>query len=185
MTEEVRYHVALIKFLGKQPDSARAELNRLLVEHPDGYFVNDAIGLMMVMDEAEEAEDLLYDYSNALLFEQTRQYDSMAVKLELLASAENPALADDALYRLMRISFDHLDTAAAKGYADRLINDFADSYYAPFGLKARADLLRLDSRTREEAADIYRELLKEHPNYPFASEIRAVLRQLDVDQRIG
>ena len=179
------YHMALIKFFGKQPDSARTDLNRILVEYPDGYFVNDAVGLLMVMDEAEDADTLLYDYSNALLFEQMRQYDSMIVKLESVVAAENKALADVALYRLARLSFDHLDTAEAMGYVERLISEYPESYYTPFGMKARADYLKADPDRRDEAAQIYRDLLKNHPNYPFSSEIRETLRQLDIDQNIG
>lgn len=185
MTEEVMYHMALIKFFGKQPDSARTDLNRILVEYPDGYFVNDAVGLLMVMDEAEQADTLLYDFSNALLFEQMRQYDSMIVKLESVVAAENKALADVALYRLARLSFDHLDTAVAMGYAERLISEYPESYYTPFGMKARADYLKTDPDRRDEAAEIYRDLLKNHPNYPFSSEVRETLRQLDIDQNIG
>lgn len=185
MTEEVMYHIALIRFFGKNPDSARADLNRLLVEHPDGYFINDAIGLLMVMDEAEEDDTLLYDYSNALLFEQMRQYDSMVAKLESVVEAENQALADVALYRLSRVSFDHFDTTAAMGYIDRLTEGFPESYYTPFGQKTRADVLMADPDTREKAVEIYRELLKQHPNYPFTSAVREILRQVEVDQNIG
>jgi tetratricopeptide (TPR) repeat protein len=137
------------------------------------------------MDEAEQDDTLLYDYSNALLFEQMRQYDSMVARLESVVEAENQALADVALYRLARVSFDHFDTTTAMGYIDRLTEDFPESYYTPFGQKTRADVLMSDPDTRDKAVEIYRELLKQHPNYPFTSAVREILRQVEVDQNIG
>ena len=172
-------------FFEKKYDSAKAAFNKLIVDYPEGYFVNDALQLMLLLEAASGADDLLYDYSNALLFEQRRRYDSMAVVLERIAVNENPALADVALYRLALLSLDRFDSTSALGFVDRLQERLPESYYLPYGLKIKADILLTSPDTEEAGREIFRHLLEAHPNYPFTSEVRKRLRELELDRRTG
>ncbi len=176
--EEALYNLGLIKFYNKDIDSAKTFFNKLMVEFPRGYFVNDAIKLLSLIDDAEAYPELLYDYSNGLLFEQQAQIDSAVVYLEKLVNSMNNMLADLALFRLGEIMFEKNESTKAVDYFDRLINEYSESYYLPFGLKYKGDILLAAERI-DDAREIYLKLLKEYPNYPFISEIRDILRKLE------
>ncbi len=179
--EEIDYYRGLIHFYRKEYDSARADFKALIVRYSDGFYVNDALHLMTIMERAQDSDELLYDYSNALFFEQRRMYDSMATALEKLVSAPSPALSDLALYRLSDLALQQADTGKALEHVERMAEKAPESYYYPFGLKLKADVLsrRNDPESVEQARQIYRTLLTEHANYPFASEVRQSLRALD------
>lgn len=182
--EEAAFKLAKIDFYEKQFDSARAAFNKLLVSYPRGFYVNDALQLMLLIDEAGD-EPLLYEFSNALLFEERRMDDSCTQRLELIAEAGHPALSDDALYRLAGMSIHRFDSTAALGYIDRLAETFPESYFTPWGLKLKGDMLVADPQRRGDGKAIYRQLLEEHANYPFASEVRKRLREMEEDPRTG
>jgi outer membrane protein assembly factor BamD (BamD/ComL family) len=141
--------------------------------------------LILLMEEAGEAKELLYDYSNALLFEQRLMFDSARARFTAIAGNDNKALADVALYQLADLEFQRQDTTAAMEIIDRLIEEFPESYYQPYGIKTKADVLALDQSTVGKARELYTYLLENHPNYPFISYVRNRLRELEIDQKIG
>lgn len=179
--ESIHYHLGLIKFLQGAFDSSRADFNRLLVTFPRGFYVNDALGLMLLIDEAAEAPDLLKQYASFLIFDLKRRPDSAIGALEGLATAADPTLADVALHKLSQISLSQPDTAAAIGYVNRLEEFFPESYYLPYGLKLKADILLENADSIDSGKEIYRQLLESYPNYPFISDVRKRLRQLEED----
>ena len=185
MAEEVDYRLAVIDFCRHDFDSASVELQRLMVDYPRGFFVNDAMRLLMVMDRIGENESLMSEYAHALQFELRRMEDSL--KAALVAITEGPsavALADFALFRLVNISLADNDTTSVLRFVQRLEERFPDSYYYPYGLKAKGDICYSDAERTEECKLIYRQLLEEFPNYPFTSEVRQRLRELE-DDTIG
>jgi len=182
--EEAAFKLAKIDFYEKRFDTARAGFNKLLVAYPKGFYVNDALQMMLLIDEAG-SEPLLSEFSDALLFEERREYDSCRAELERIAGADHPALSDDALYRLADLSIARFDSAAALEYIERLAGQYPESYFAPWGLKLKGDMLTADPRRREEGKAIYRRLLEENANYPFTSDVRKRLRELEVDPRTG
>lgn len=185
MKEEVSYNLALLDFYSHHYDSSGARFRKLMVDYPRGYYVNDALRLAMLMTEAGENTALLDDYSSALLFLDRHLPDSARVRLDKLVDNDNPALADVALLTLIDVHLSQADSAAALDAIERLVVDFEDSYYAPFGMKRKADLLLVRPEGVETARELYRRLLKDYPNYPFISEVRKQLRELEVDRRIG
>ncbi|HUV30754.1 MAG TPA: tetratricopeptide repeat protein [Acidobacteriota bacterium] len=185
ISEEADYHLALIGFYEKQYDSAEVALRRLMVDYPRGFFVNDALHLLLVLDAAEGSEDVLYDYSNALYFEERLMNDSARVRLERLSGMEGGVLADLALFRLAELDLARSDTAVAVQNIDLLAERFPDSYYLPYGMKIKADILALDPETLDEARALYALLLENYPDCPFVSDVRRRLRELDVDRKIG
>ncbi len=179
MKEAVEYNLALILFFEKQLDSSRVSFGKLLVDYPRGFYVNDALQLLFLLEEAEGGEGLLYDFSNALLFEQMRMPDSTSAKLLLIADDPNRALADIALYKLAMLSLNRPDSSTAIKFIDRLAEEFPESYYLPYGLKTKADMYLAKPDGVEQARSIYRQLLEKYPNYPFISEVRKTMRQLE------
>jgi tetratricopeptide (TPR) repeat protein len=183
--EEISYHLAMIEFYEKRNDSAKVALRRLINDYPRGFYVNDALQLLSLFTKANDAPELLYDFSNALLFRQMHQTDSSAAKLMSLVTAENQALADVALYELAKASLVTGDSTVATIYIERLEAEHPDSYYLPYALKLKADMLVTTAATRNEAVQLYRTLLQNFSNYPFISEVRKLLRQYDEDSQIG
>lgn len=185
MAEEVDYQLAVIDFCQGNFDSAGVELQRLMVDFPRGFFVNDAMRLLMVMDRIGGNMPLMSEYARALQFEMRRMEDSL--EIALVGIAEGPlavALADFALFRLVNISVANNDDTSVLKYVQRLEERFPESYYYPYGLKAKGDIYYSDTERIEECKLVYRQLLQEFPNYPFTSEVRQRLRDLE-DETIG
>lgn len=179
MKEEVEYNLALLLFFEKKFDSSKVAFRKLLVDYPRGFYVNDVVQLLLLFEEGGGAPKLLYDFSNALLFEQMRLPDSMTAKLLLIAHDPNKALADIALYKLAMLSLDRSDPATAIEYIDQLAAGFPESYYLPYGLKTKADIYVARPDGIEQAKSMYRHLLENYPNYPFISEVRKKMHQLE------
>ncbi|MDH3890439.1 MAG: hypothetical protein OEV49_05095 [candidate division Zixibacteria bacterium] len=185
IAEEITYRLAVIDFCAGDFDSAKVELQRLMVDYPRGFFVNDAMQLLMVMDRVGENKALMTAYAEVTEYELRRMQDSM--EAALVGITEGPlgaALADFALFRLVNISLSENDTQSVLKYVQSLEEGFPESYYYPYGLKAKGDIYYSDTERIEECKLIYRKLLEEFPNYPFTSEVRQKLRDLE-DESIG
>ncbi len=183
--EEVDFYVSLVRFFKNEYDSSRAGFNRLLVEYPQGFFVNDALRLLLVMNQAGEEVDLLDRLSQALLYEHRLLYDSSKQALEEIASDSGAVLGDVALFKLAQLSLQQFDSTAALEYVNRLSVNHPESYYLPYGLKIKADMFVTDPLHLAEGKEVYRHLLETYPNYPFISEVRKKLRELELDSQTG
>jgi len=185
MQEEVEYYLALLEGFGRNYDTAEVRLRKLMVDHPRGLYVNDALRLVMLFSETQGSRDALDKYIDALLYRERLLADSARLVLSELAASDGQALADMALYELAELAAEAGDTTEALARAEQLITGFPESYYLPFGLKLKADILVGDVDRIDEAGQLYRRLLQDHPNYPFITEVRKQLRQLETDVRIG
>jgi tetratricopeptide (TPR) repeat protein len=183
--EEAAFFLALVSFFEERYDSAEVAFRKLMVDYPRGYFVNDALQLVLVIDEASDNPALLSDFSDALYFDQRGMFDSTRARLGSLADSQPRTLADFALFRLARLELQASDSAAALTAIDRLIDRFPDSYYLPLGMKMKADMLIRTETGLEEAKTLYRYLLENYPDYPFATDVRETLRRLETDYTIG
>jgi len=151
------------------------------VDYPRGFYVNNALQLILVIDEAGENQEILENFSQALWFLDRQMPDSTRLRFNEIANTPGGALADIALYRLAGLDLEGADTLSALGYIERLITEFPESYYLPFGMKIKADIYVLDENKTEEAKNLYRHLLENYGTYPFISKIRDKLRQLEAD----
>jgi len=185
LKEEVAYYLAALDFIEHRFATAETAFRKLMVDYPRGLFVNDALELLMVLNEAEEDSSLMVDFATAWLFEIKRESEPAARQWELMAEKEESALADNALFRWTQLELERGDTLQADICLDRLLDDFPDSYYRPWGLHTRGDLLVVTEKGLPLAQEIYRQLLETYPNYPFASEIREKLRNLEPAKPVG
>lgn len=175
--EQAEFNLALIYFFEKKHDSTKTALNKLMIDYPKGFYVNDALKLLMVIGEAQTNQAVLDNYADAYMYSLRDMYDSQAIALEFVADNEDSLLADLALYELAQLYFKQNDTALVLSQYQKIIDDFGESYYRPFALKGKADLIVADPEKKEEAVEIYRMLLMEHPNYPFTDEIRNRIKE--------
>ena len=102
-------------------------------------------------------------------------------KLEKIAQSDNKILADVALYKLSVVNLAEGDSTAVLNNIEELERNFPESYYLPFGLKLKADMLAEKPAKKEEARQLYLYLLKGYPNYPFATEVRQKVREMEAD----
>ena len=177
--EEILYHQGLIRFFAREFDTAQTLFNKVIVTYPRGLFVNDALRLLMTVTEAEGDDALLGEYAAALYFRMQREDDSARVQFEHMVEGTNKALADISLLTLAEMGLAQSDTAAALGHVDLLMKDYPESYYVPFGVKLKADVLIQKPATYDEAVALYRQLLQAYPNFPESSEVRKILRLLN------
>lgn len=185
IAEEVRYNLAMIGFFSGTYDSAKVALRKLMVDYPRGLWVNDVIQLLIVMGDAEETPLLLDDFTAAVEFEYRKMPDSSRTRLKSLVENPDTTLADVALHRLIRLDLEQSDSTAALANIDLMAERFPESYYLPYALKVKADMLIANTVSFEEARTIYRRLLEEFPNYPFISKVRKSMRELELDSQIG
>lgn len=183
--EEVAFYLGLIDFFQMEYDSAEAAFRKLIVDFPRGFFINDALQLVLAMGDARDDRGTLDLYSSARYLQYRGQPDSARERLYAMVSSRPSSLGDLALYRLIDLELDRADSTRALEAIDRLSNGYAESYYRPLGLKTKADLLSVSEETRSDARELYRLLLETYPNYPFVREVREKLRRLDEQQPVG
>ncbi len=176
LKEKVVFLLAQTLFLENNIDSCKKVLSKLLVDYPVGFYVNDALSLLKIIQTGTDTPHVLKDYALALLFEIQYNSDSAIMILDKIASDKSKVLADFALYKITKMSLLKNDSLKALEYINQMEENFADSYYFPYSLKQKADILFTDEKKADEAYKIYRQLLIEFPNYPFISEIRKILR---------
>ncbi|UCC44450.1 MAG: tetratricopeptide repeat protein [Candidatus Zixiibacteriota bacterium] len=177
--EELEFNLALISFYGKVFDTAEVALRRLMVEYPKGYYVNDALQLILLISRAEGNDTLLYDYSSALYFAHRLMSDSAKASYLRLAEADDRVLADVALLRLAELELADADTTESINTIEKLGEMFPESYYVPFGLLIKADVLAAWEDGVDEAREIYSRLLMDYSDYPFIGDVRRRLRVLE------
>lgn len=166
-------------FTGACDQSAEA-LRNLIRRFPRGMYVNDAIQIGMILSEAlEEAPKQMDLFAQAEYFRYTGRVDSLEYYLTKICQIDIPGLAPVAYLRLGDIRRGQNRLPEAVTAADSLVSRYPDSYFAPFGLKLKADILWVNPQTKEEAAAIYRDLLERYGTYPFSAEIRDILRRSD------
>ena len=85
-------------------------------------------------------------------------------------------LADFSLFTMTRLYLAGDDSVRALESINKMETDFSESYYFPYSLKEKADILLKQNKKADEGYTIYRHLLENFPNYPFIPEIRKILR---------
>jgi tetratricopeptide (TPR) repeat protein len=182
--EEMAYQVALISFYDHQYDSSKAAFRKLMVDYPRGLYVNEAIRLVLAIDDAQGDTAALDNYSGALWCLERDRPDSARILLGLIASADG-ALADVALYQTVLLDLDLGDTAAVFTGIDQLTTAHPDSYYLPYVLRIKGELLAANPNRIEDAKAVFKQILEKYPDYPFTTEVRNKLRQLETDFKVG
>ncbi len=180
--EKIYFQLAQTLFLENNIDLCKTLLSKLLINYPTGFYVNDALSLLKIIQTGSEAPLVLKDYASALLYEIQNKYDSQVIVFDKIARNQSKVLADFALFKISEILLSQNDSLKALEYINQMEENFSDSYYFPYSLKEKADILRVQSKKADEAYKIYRRLLKEFPNYPFISKVRKILRTVSEKQ---
>ena len=185
MAEESLFRLGLVEFFESQYDSANVCMQKVMVDYPRGYFVNDALRIRIAIQDAAGDNALLDGYAEALLMEYRGEFDSAITRYRTICAGSGSKLGDISLYRIMQLELGRADSTAVLEAADRLDEEFPESYYRPLGLKMKADILAARDEESEAALEIYRQLLESFPDYPFSRQVREQLRQMEGPEPTG
>ena len=183
--EEVAFFQGLVEFFDQKYDTAQIILRKVVVDFPQGFYVNDALRLVLALDDGKASDSILNDYSAARYARFRGENDSARVCLYAIADARPPVLGDLALFEAVEMELIRADTGAALAAIERLTQEYPDSYYRPLGIKIKADLLAGSGDGVRQAAELYRFLLENCSEYPFTREVREKLRELDTRLPVG
>jgi tetratricopeptide (TPR) repeat protein len=147
-------------------------LNKLIIDYPKGFYINDALKLILILDETENQKDVIDSYTDAMFYKHRNISDSTELFLKKIADNESKVLADLAVYSLAKLNFQNDDSNKSIDYLEMFFISYPESYYIPFGMKLKADILSQSDNGREEANVIYRKIIELYPDYPFIMEIR-------------
>ncbi|UCD93725.1 MAG: tetratricopeptide repeat protein [Candidatus Zixiibacteriota bacterium] len=181
--EIVAYNLGMIDFYRKNFDDADLAFRKLMTDFPRGFYVNDALINSLIIRESKEvyAEPLSL-YAEALYFGARLMPDSVRSRLETIIERRQSPLIGLSTYKLAGFYSGLGDTVSALQTISRMEENHRDDYFYPYALKLKGDILRQDPAGREQAGQIYKELLEKYDSYPFIGEIRETLQQLDMVQ---
>ncbi|MEZ5360083.1 MAG: tetratricopeptide repeat protein [Candidatus Zixiibacteriota bacterium] len=175
--ERISYILACIEIFQGKFEKADERFRQIITRYPRGLYVNDAIEYALIISESSSAARKQLDlFSAAEYYRYVGNVDSLEFYLKKICLVDIPVLAPLSYLRLAELSVNRADTAEALQSVDSLIEKYPESYFNPYGRKVKADILLGNTDRREEAIEIYRRLLEEYPKYPFAAEIRDILR---------
>ncbi len=185
VAEQTEFALAEISlFRGKFKD-AMTRFRQIISRYPRGFYVNDAIKYSMIisetLDDAPKQTDL---FASAEYFRYIKETDSLEFYLEKICRVGIPSLAPISYVHLAELFRDQKRYQAATDAVDSLEAQYPESYFLPYGLKLKADIFLQTPDRQEQALKMYRKLLEKYPTYPFAAEIRDVIRRETPDGRI-
>ncbi len=178
LAEEAEFLLAQANLYKGSYEEAGARFRRLINRYPHGLYVNDAIQYSLILSETQEQAPKQLDlFGAAEYYRKINQADSLEHYLIKICRVQVPSLAPLAYLHLGEMYRDHDRKDEAIAAADSLTALYPESYYVPFGMKLKADILWQMPSDRERAMTLYRELLEKFATYPFAAEIRELLRR--------
>jgi tetratricopeptide (TPR) repeat protein len=181
--EIVAYNLGMIQFYRKNFDEADLAFRKLITDFPRGFYVNDAlINSLIIRDSKSAYAKPLSLYAEALYFEVRLMPDSVSVRFKTIIELGRTPLAGLSRYRLAGFYSGLGDTVNALQTIRRMEEESPDDYFYPYALKLKGDILRQDPAKREQAGEIYKELLEKYDSYPFVGEIRETLQKMELVQ---
>lgn len=176
MAEQIEFEIARNFIFRLDFREAEKRFSQVIARYPRGLYINDAIEYSLILGEIGEVGQ--YDlYADAEFFRFIGQADSLEHYLWKICRVGLPGLAPASYLSLAEDYFDQEKIVPAQAVIDSLEINYPDSYYYPFARKLKADILFADEETIREGTQIYLELLSDYAMFPFAAEIREILRK--------
>jgi tetratricopeptide (TPR) repeat protein len=173
------FKMAELAFLTGALDSAATMLTRVSSQG-SGKVVNDALQLLLLINENRDDESALKTFAEACLLRRQWQLPRALQLLERVAQRQPvPAIADEAWMEIASIETEQGGYQKALQAYERVYNGFLDSRFRELALKQRAELLERYLADDVGAAKAYEELLVAFPSSVYLEEARKKLRVLD------
>jgi len=178
LAEKAEYLLGQACLFKQKYEEATKHFRRLINSYPRGFYVNEAIQYSLILRATLEPSPKHIDlFSSAEYFRYIEQVDSLEYYLTKICRIGLPTLAPRSYLHLADLYCNQKRHNKAVAAIDSLTALYPESYYLPFGLKSKADILWLKGETKERALALYRNLLEKYGTYPFAAEIRDILRR--------
>lgn len=113
-----------------------------------------------------------------LLFFQKRDKMAMATLDSILGIYPYHSLIDNILFRKAKVEIARQNHAKAAGYLEQIIADFRFGLLGDDALFMLAELYNFNLNEKEEAKDLYKDMLTQHPGSIFIDESRGKYREL-------
>ncbi len=176
--ERIDFDLAEIYLFRDDYKEATSRFRQIISRYPRGFYVNDAIQYSLIISEAlDEAPKQIDLFSSAEYYRYTHQDDSLEYYLTKICRVGIPSLAPISYLRLAQLYSGQKRYGEAVEAVDSLSALYGQSYFLPYGLKLKADIYLMSDETRNEALALYRELLEKYATYPFAAEVRGIIRR--------
>lgn len=176
--EQIEYSQAEIYLFKEEYNEALISFRQIISRYPRGFFINDAIQYSLILSETlEEARSQIDLFSSAEYYRYIGRSDSLEYYLTKICRVGIRSLAPISYLRLGQLYHEQERHDEAINTADSLVSLYPQSYFYPYGLKLKADIYLTSLQKPQEAFEIYRSLLENYPTYPFASEIRDIIRR--------
>ncbi|HEX9749971.1 MAG TPA: tetratricopeptide repeat protein [candidate division Zixibacteria bacterium] len=181
IAEEIAYKRAELLFLSGNIDESTTKLTELVKSFPRGLYVNDALGLSMILREGNDAMGWsLKQYAAARLEVRRMRPDSAIALFETLAADSANQLADDALLEQASVFGATSRFLEAVGACERLIELFPDSPLRPRAWVRIGNLYADSLGNASEARAAYQLILSEYKDSPVVEEARRRLQTMGV-----
>jgi len=178
LMEAIEFRQAEVYLFRDEYKEAVGRFRQIISRYPRGLYVNDAIQYSLIIDEAqEEAPDQIDLFSSAEYYRYLGLDDSLEYYLNRICRVGIPSLAPVSYLNLAELYYRQNRYDESIAAIDSLATLYPESYYFPYGLKLKADILFEYENGREQAMALYRELLEDYRTYPFAAEIRQIIRK--------
>ena len=178
--EEAAFKLAELLFLERRVEESVTALNELVESYPQGFSINDALTLTMLIEEASEGpEEALRTFAEAIFLTRQRRYQEA---LETFGSIEqrfpDSPLLDDVLIRTALIRGRTGRHEEALADLEALMARYPDSRLCAQALRRIGEIYEHDVKDLPAARQAYERLLSEYPDYLFLNEVRRTLRAL-------
>jgi tetratricopeptide (TPR) repeat protein len=179
--ERANFGLAEIEFFKGNYKDAISRLQSL-TKNPASETTNDALALLIFIQENQQDENVLKKYSAALLLKKQRQFE-LAVEVFQTIVKENPTseIVEEILINIGDIySITNRFNDAIAVY-EKLKNDFPESIMSDKSQMKIAAVYQLGLKENDKAMAGYQKLLEQFPNSIYVSEARRRIRELRGD----
>ena len=172
----VRLQMAMFAYYQGDFEAASGLLDSLLAEAPESELANDAIGLLLKIEDHKDQPRQLATFARAELLERQGRSDEAKQHWRSLSQSASPALVE--LCLLTRATFaENRNPDESMRLYDQLLGDFPRGAHAVAARLRRARLLERQG-FGADALEAYESALLLFPNDPQAPQIRLDVQRL-------
>ena len=178
--EEAAFKLAELLFLERRIEESKAALDELVGSYPQGFFINDALQLsMLIMEAANGPEEALLAFAEAVFSVRQRQYrQALEAFGRIEGQFSDSPLLDDVLMQTALINRRMGRYQEALADLETLMTRYPDSRFCAPALRQMGEIYQHDVKDLPAARQAYERLLNEYPDYLFLNEVRRTLRAL-------
>lgn len=177
VAEEAMFRMAEIDYMTGEIDSALTRLNTLVGRFPKGGFVNDALEMVIFLEEGSRlAEGDLKIIGQAELDGLQGKVDTALARLDTLAS--HSLLADRALFVKSQIEHEAGCYHASIATLESLIAAHRESHLLPEAKQRIAEIYEINLGAIDKAIKVYEEMVIGSPQSLYADEARIRMHEL-------